>query len=98
MTTTPTTPTAPRTPELVTQEIQREREQLAAAVSHLRSDLKAATNVKAVLRSKWPQLTAAVAFTAGVITARQLLRRRHERELNPVVRARFGRFWIVERP
>jgi hypothetical protein len=91
-------PATPRTAEVVTEEIQREREELARAVTHLRSELKAATDVRQILRTKWPHITIAVTFAAGVITARQLLRRRRERETNGIVRARFGRFTVVERP
>ena len=83
----------PRTPETVTQEIQREREELASAVAHLRSDLKAATDVKAMLRSKWPQLAALGTLAVGALAFRAVLRRRHRE----VTRARFGRFAVVER-
>ena len=56
---------APRTPETVTRDIEREREQLALAVSHLRSDLRAATDIRAVVKAKLP-LLAAVAGLAAI--------------------------------
>jgi hypothetical protein len=90
------TPTQ-RTPELVTREIQREREELARAVSHLRTELKAATDVRTIVRTKWPQLAVAAGLAAGVIAARRVVRRRRERERDPVVLARIGRFLIVDR-
>jgi hypothetical protein len=86
--------TPPRTAETVTEEIQREREELARAVTNLRSGIHEATNVKRILRTKWPHITAAVAFTAGVIVAAQLLRRGKK---EPVVLARIGRLAIIER-
>jgi hypothetical protein len=85
----------PRTPETVTQDIEREREQLAQAVSHLRSDLKAATDVKAMLRSKWPQISAVATIAVGALAFRAVLRRR--RRNGGVERLRFGRFVVVER-
>jgi hypothetical protein len=85
---------APRTPESVAQDIQREREQLALAVSHLRSELKAATDVKAMLRSKWPQLSAVATIAVGALAFRAVLKRHGRRE---TTRARFGRFAVVER-
>ena len=84
---------APRTPELVTSEIEREREKLALAVSHLRSDLRAATDVRAVVRSKLPRIVVATVVAGGAFAALRVLRHRRE----PSVWARFGRFSIVER-
>jgi len=86
--------TTPRTAETVTEEIQREREELARAVTNLRSGIHEATDVKRILRTKWPQITAVVAFTAGVIVAAQIVRRRRK---EPVVLARLGRLAIIER-
>ena len=87
--------TAPRTPEQVTREIEREREQLALAVSHLRDDLHAATDVKAILRAKAPQITRGALAAAAVLTLLRLLRRKRHK---PVERANFGRFKLVEHP
>jgi hypothetical protein len=88
-----------RTPELVTEEIRREREELARAVTSLRSDFRAATDVRAILRARWPQIVVAAGFAAGVIAARHALRRRRERERcpEPAVLLRLGRFAVVER-
>jgi hypothetical protein len=83
-----------RTPEAVAQEIEREREQLGLAVSNLRSELRAATDVRALLRSRWPQLSAVATIAVGAIAFRAVLRRRSRHE--PTL-ARFGRFAIVER-
>ena len=84
----------PRTPETVAQDIQREREQLAQAVSHLRTELRAATNVKAIVRAKWPQISAVATLAVGAIAFRAVLKRHRHHE---VERLRFGRFRIVER-
>ena len=84
----------PRTPDSVAQDIQREREQLALAVSHLRSELKAATDVKAMLRARWPQLSAVATIAVGALAFRTVLKHRKRHE---TTRARFGRFAIVER-
>ena len=84
---------AQRTQEQVTRDIEREREQLALAVAHLRTDLREVTNVGAIVRAKLPKIAAAALATAGAITALRILRRRHRK---PVARARFGRFTIVE--
>ena len=83
-----------RTPEVVTSEIRHEREQLALAVSHLRSELKAATDVKAVLRAKLPQIAVGTAVACGAWAAKRMLNRRRERK-NVV--ARFGRFVVIAR-
>jgi len=85
---------APRTPETVAEDIQREREQLAQAVSHLRSEVRAATDVRALLRSKWPQISAVATLAVGALAFRAVLRRRGGHE---VTRMRFGRFSLVER-
>jgi hypothetical protein len=84
----------PRTPDTVAEDIRREREQLAQAVTHLRSELRAATNVKAIVRSKWPQISAVATLAVGAIAVRAVLRHRRHHE---VTRARFGRFALVER-
>jgi hypothetical protein len=83
-----------RTTETVAQEIEREREQLGLAVSNLRSELRAATDVRALLRSRWPQLSAVATIAVGAIAFRAVLRRRNRHESTL---ARFGRFAIVER-
>jgi hypothetical protein len=84
----------PRTPETVAQEIQREREQLATAVSHLRTELRAATNVKAMVRSRWPQISAVATLAVGALAFRAVLKHRRHHEIE---RARWGRFRLVER-
>jgi hypothetical protein len=83
-----------RTPETVAQEIEREREQLGLAVSNLRSELRAATDVRAQLRSRWPHLSAVATIAVGAIAFRAVLRRRGRHEPTLV---RVGRFAIVER-
>ena len=82
-----------RTPETVTTEIEREREQLALAVSQLRSELRAVTDVRAMLREKAPQLTIGAAVAAGAFVLTRFVRHRR----NPAEVARFGRFSLVER-
>jgi len=84
---------ARRTVEQVTRDIEREREQLALAVAHLRTDLREVTNVGAIVRAKLPKIAAAALVTAGALTALRLLRR-HHRKPNAVVR--FGRYSLVE--
>jgi hypothetical protein len=85
---------APRTPETVTHEIEREREQLGDAVSQLRGELRAATDLRAIVRAKWPQISAVATIAVGALAFRAVLRHRRHRE---VTRARFGRFALVER-
>ena len=57
-----------RTLEQVRLEIEAEREQLADAVDHLRSEIDEATNVGAKLRKKLP-VVAAAAIGAGFLFA-----------------------------
>jgi hypothetical protein len=85
---------APRTPETVTQDIAREREQLGHAVSQLRGELHAATDVRAIVRAKWPQISAVATIAVGALAFRAVLRHRRRHE---VTRMRFGRFALVER-
>ena len=54
-----------RTAEQVTREIAREREQLAAAVAHLRGELKQATDVKSMLKQHAPKLAIVAAVYVG---------------------------------
>ena len=84
---------APRTPETVTRDIEREREQLALAVSHLRSGLKAATDIRAVIKAKLPLLAAVAGLAGGALTAKHFIKQRRK----PTVWARLGRFTIIER-
>ena len=85
--------TPPRTPETVTREIQQERDQLAAAVSNLRTELHEATDVRRILRTKWPQIVAVVTVAAGVIVASQVLRHRRR---EPAILARIGRLAVID--
>jgi hypothetical protein len=91
--------TPPRTPETVTREIELERDRLATAVSTLRGDLHAAATPRAVLRATWPGLAAIGALVGIAVTIRIVLgRRRSEPDVvREVVRARFGRFTVLER-
>jgi hypothetical protein len=75
--------TPPRTPDLVRQEIEREREQLALAVTSLREDV----------RKQLPRVAAVAAVAAGALVAFRIVRRRRV----GVVRARFGRYTVIER-
>jgi hypothetical protein len=84
-----------RTPELVQGEIERERNELAAAVDQLKASLA----IGPVLRAKLPVIAAGAAgtgfvFAGGIGAVLRLLARRsregHER-------ARLGRFLIIER-
>jgi len=85
----------PRTPEVVVSELEREREELARAVSSLRSELGEATDLRRLLRTKWPILAAAGSVAAVAIAGALILRRGRERP--PVVLARIGRLAIIER-
>jgi hypothetical protein len=84
---------SPRTPETVTSEIERERDRLVQAVSNLRTDLRAATSVRTILRTKWPLIVGAAAVGGGVLAAVLLLRGRHP---EPAVLARIGRLAIIQ--
>ena len=85
---------APRTPDAVARDIERERDQLAAAVSNLRNDFSAATNPRTVLRERWPVLAGVAALTIGVVALVVVAKRRSPDE---VVLARLGRLVIVQR-
>ena len=83
-----------RTPEQVQSDIEREREHLANAVAHLRTDLHEIANVGAAVKAQLPRVAAA----AGVATAALLvLRRVRRRRRRPSVIATFGRYAVVER-
>jgi hypothetical protein len=76
-------------------EIEAEREQLADAVEHLRSEIGEATNV----RAKLPVLAAGALgagflFAGGIGAAMRLLARRGREGRE---KARFGRFSFVDR-
>jgi hypothetical protein len=88
-----------RTLEQVRLEIEAEREQLADAVDHLRSEIDEATNVGAKLRKKLPVVAAAALgagflFAGGVGATMRLLARRGR---EGTTKARFGRFSFVDR-
>jgi hypothetical protein len=85
---------APRTPDAVTRDIERERDQLAAAVSNLRSDFRTATDPRTVLRERWP-LIAGIAAVAAALVALVVLIKRHSPD--EVELARIGRLVIVQR-
>jgi hypothetical protein len=88
-----------RTLEQVRLEIEAEREQLADAVDHLRSEIEEVTDVRAKLKAKLPVVAAAALgagfFLAGGIGATMRLLARRERE--GTTKARLGRFSFVER-
>jgi hypothetical protein len=85
--------------EQVRLEIEAEREQLADAVDHLRSEIEEVTDVRAKLRAHLPVVAAAAIgagfFLAGGIGATMRLLARRERE--GTTKARLGRFSFVER-
>ena len=88
-----------RTLEQVRLEIEAEREQLADAVDHLRSEIDEVTDVKAKLRANLPIVAATALgagfFFAGGIGATMRLLARRGRE--GTTKARFGRFSFVDR-
>ena len=88
-----------RTLEQVRLEIEAEREQLADAVDHLRSEIDEVTDVRAKLKAHLPAVAAVALgagfFFAGGIGATMRLLARLERE--GTTKARFGRFSFVER-
>jgi hypothetical protein len=88
-----------RTLEQVRLEIETEREQLADAVDHLRSEIDEVTDVKAKLRAHLPIVAATALgagfFFAGGIGATMRLLARRGRE--GTTKARFGRFSFVDR-
>jgi hypothetical protein len=87
-----------RSVEQVTREIERERDQLAAAVSQLRGELRRATDVRAIVRARLPELAVAAVFGAGVVAATYTFRRRRrQRRQEPAWRLRIGRFTLTER-
>ncbi len=86
---------SPRTPETVTSEIEREREQLVQAVSTFRTDLRAATNIRTILHTKWPQIAGAAVVVSGALATGLVLRGRRDRE--PAVLARIGRLAIIQK-
>jgi hypothetical protein len=88
-----------RTPERVRADLAEERERLASAVEHLRTELGEATDVTGKLRAKLP-IVAAGAASAGFVlaggvgaTMRLLARRGREGR----TRAGLGRFRLVDR-
>jgi hypothetical protein len=90
---------AKTTPEQLRREIEAEREELANAVDHLRTEIGEATNVRAKLRGKLPLVAAGALgagfFVAGGIGATMRLLARRGREGRE--KARFGRFSFVDR-
>ena len=88
-----------RTLEQVRLEIEAEREQLADAVDHLRSEIDEVTDVKAKLRAHLPIVAATALgagfFFAGGIGATMRLLARRGRE--GTTKARIGRFSFVDR-
>ncbi len=92
---------ATRNVEQVTREIEQERDQLAAAVSQLRGELRRATDVRTIARDRLPELGAAVVLGVGLMAAVFTLRRRRrirERQPEPLWKLRIGRYMITERP
>jgi hypothetical protein len=86
-----------RTPEQVKREIEREREELATAVSHLRGELKQVADVRSILKTHAPKLALATALIAGLKVARTVARRRAPAHARGHERFSFGRFTLVER-
>jgi hypothetical protein len=88
-----------RTLEQVRLEIEVEREQLADAVDHLRSEIEEVTDVRAKLRAHLPVVAATALgagfFFAGGVGATMRLLARRGRE--GTTKARFGRFSFVDR-
>jgi hypothetical protein len=92
-------PDTRRTTEDVRQDIEAERERLAAAVEELREGMGEATNVTAKLSAKLPIVAVGALGTGFVLsggigaTMRLLFRRGREGK----EKARFGRFTVVDR-
>jgi hypothetical protein len=88
-----------RTPERVRAELAEERERLASAVEHLRTEFGEATDVKGKLRAKLPVVAAGAASAgfvlAGGVGATMRLFARRGREGR--TKAGLGRFWLVDR-
>jgi hypothetical protein len=88
-----------RTPEQVRLEIEAEREQLAGAVEHLRTELGEATNITGKLQSKLPIVAGAAASVGFVLaggigaTMRYFARRGREGD----EKLRVGRWSILDR-
>jgi hypothetical protein len=88
-----------RTSEQVRLEIEAEREQLAGAVEHLRTELGEATNIGAKLQPKLPLVAGAAASVGFVLaggigaTMRYFARRGRERD----EKLRIGRWSIFDR-
>jgi ribosomal protein S12 methylthiotransferase accessory factor YcaO len=88
-----------RTLDQVRLEIEAEREQLADAVDHLRSEIGEVTDVRAKLRAQLPVVAAAALgagflFAGGIGATMRLLARRGR---EGTTKARFGRFSVVDR-
>jgi hypothetical protein len=88
-----------RTLDQVRLEIEAEREQLADAVDHLRSEIEEVTDVRAKLRAQLPvvaagALGAGFLFAGGIGATMRLLARRGREGRT---KARFGRFSFVDR-
>jgi hypothetical protein len=88
-----------RTPERVREELAQERERLASAVEHLRTEFGEATDLTGKLRGKLPVVAAGAASAGFVLaggvgaTMRLLARRGREGR----AKARVGRFSLVDR-
>jgi ribosomal protein S12 methylthiotransferase accessory factor YcaO len=88
-----------RTLDQVRLEIEAEREQLADAVDHLRSEIGEVTDVRAKLRAQLPVVAAAALgagflFAGGIGATMRLIARRGR---EGTTKARFGRFSVVDR-
>lgn len=90
---------ATRTPEQIRAELDAEREELATAVEHLRSELGSAANISGKLKAKLPVVAGAAASTGFVLaggigaTARYFARRGREGD----EKIRVGRWSIRNR-
>ena len=88
-----------RTPEVVRDELEAERERLATAVDSLRAEVKEATDIRSKLRANLPLFAAGAAglgfVLAGGVGATMRLLARRGREGKE--KARFGRFSFVDR-
>ena len=88
-----------RTLDQVRLEIEAEREQLADAVDHLRSEIGEVTDVRAKLRAQLPVVAASALgagflFAGGIGATMRLIARRGR---EGTTKARFGRFSVVDR-
>jgi hypothetical protein len=90
---------APRNAETIRRDIERERDDLATAVEHLRGELSEATDVSAKVRAHLPMVVAGAAGTGFVLagglgaTLRYLARRGREGH----ERAHVGRWSLLAR-